>query len=61
MRWANNRKLEFYLKYDERNCCWIARVQESNRKGFTKRFKTCTAANKWYADFKEKYCEAHGI
>ena len=54
MQWGNNRKLEFSLKYDERHAMWVARVQESNRYGFTKRFKTCAEANKWYADYKEE-------
>lgn len=61
MQWGNNRKLEFSLNYDERNGCWKARVQTSNRHGFTKKFKTCKEANDWYAKYKEDYISSHRI
>ena len=61
MRWSDNRKLEFCLKYDEIRGCWKARVQMSNKHGFTKRFKTCKQANDWYARYKEEYCRTRGI
>lgn len=61
MRWGNNRKLEFSLKYDERSGMWLAHVQESNKHGFTKKFKTCAEANEWYAEYKDGYCAHHMI
>lgn len=52
---VRGRKIEYSLRYDEHDGCWVMRIQKSNRNGFTKRFRTCKQANEWYDRYLEKW------
>jgi hypothetical protein len=48
MGWGHFHKIGFILNYDERQKCWIAEFEISNRHTEKKRFKTCKEAQDYY-------------